>query len=114
MFPLPFADEMLETPLDIIKSGLSKLQKEVRTRKDDLTARLHRKETPSPEDEEWLDHDGNLVEEEAVVDLLVKALDYRQALAGLDSRQTALVQKLLAKKSSVNPEKKRKRMFIFR
>ena len=69
-----FVDEMLETPLDVIKGGLSKLRKEVRKRKDDLTARLNQKETHSPEDEEWLDHDGNLVEEEVVVDLLEKAL----------------------------------------
>ena len=105
--------EMLETPLDAIKSGLSKLQKEVRKRKDDLTARLNWKETLSPKDEEWLDHDGNLVEEEAVVDLLETALDYWQALVGLDSQQTALMQKLIAKNSSVNPGKKRKRTFIF-
>jgi len=40
---------MLETPLDVIKSGLSKLQKELREQKDNLTARLNQKETISPD-----------------------------------------------------------------
>jgi hypothetical protein len=61
---------MAKKPLDVIKRGLHKLKSQFQDRRKDLLARLSRKEKLSPEDEEWLDHDANLVDEEALVDAL--------------------------------------------
>jgi len=49
----------------------------------------------SAEEEEWLDTDANLVDEEAVIDLLEKAPDYEHGLMQLNSQQKSLVDKLV-------------------
>jgi hypothetical protein len=67
---------MSKNPLDVLKKGLSKLKDSIEERKDNLLACLNRKEKISDEDEEWLDNAGNVVDEEAVVDLLENASDY--------------------------------------
>ena len=105
---------MTKIPLDVLKSGLDKLKSQFQGRKNDLLARLSRKEKLSAEDEEWLDHDANLVDEEALVDTLDEASDYERKLAMLDTNKRSLVQKLMgygAEKADVNgiPGKKRAR-----
>ena len=81
-------------------------------RKDNLLACLNRKEKISDEDEEWLDNVGNLVDEEAVVDLLENVYDYEHGLTQLTSQQKSLVEKLKELggkvKKAVLPGNKRK------
>ena len=69
---------------------------------DDLLARLNGKEKISDEDEEWLDNAGNVIEEEAVVDLPDNASDYEQGLTQLTSQQKILVKKLKELGGGVN------------
>ena len=105
---------MAKKPLDVLKSGLRKLQSQFQQKRDNLLARLARKEKLSPEEEEWLDHEANLVDEEALVDTLDKASDYERKLSMLDMNKQSLVQKLMGygvEKADVNriPGKKRAR-----
>ena len=53
----------------------------VKARKDDLLARLGKKEKLTDEEVEWLDHTANSVDKEAVVSLLEKASDYEHIAA---------------------------------
>jgi hypothetical protein len=85
---------MSKNPLNVLKSGLTKLKNLTKTKKDDLLAHLHRKEEISNEEEEWLDNATNLVDEEAIIDLLEKASDYERGLTRLNSQQKSLVDKL--------------------
>jgi hypothetical protein len=106
---------MLSHPLQVLKSGLTKLKNNVKTRKDDLLTRLHNKETLSAVDEEWLDNEANHVEEEALVDLLENASDYEHGLARLNSQKKTLVEKQKELgggiKTALVVGKKRKHMF---
>ena len=85
---------MSKNPLDVLKSGLTNLKNLTKTRRDDLLARLHRKEKISAKEEEWLDNAANPVDEEAVVVLLENASDYERGLTRLNSQQKSLVEKL--------------------
>ena len=78
----------------MLKSGLMNLKNLTKTRRDDLLARLHRKEKISAKEEEWLDNAANPVEEEAVAVLLENASDYEHGLTRLNSQQKSLVEKL--------------------
>ena len=71
-------------PVDILKKGLTKLQHQIRDRKTRLENKLKASQQISDIDQEWLDHAGNLVDEERVID----ALDH----ANLSSGATSLVQ----------------------
>jgi hypothetical protein len=64
------------------------------TRKDNLLACLNRKEKISDEDEEWLDNACNLVDKEAVVDLLENVSDFECGLTWLTSQQKSVIEKL--------------------
>ena len=57
---------MSKNPLDVLKSGLTNLKNLTKTRRDDLLARLHRKEKISAKEEEWLDNAANSVDEEVL------------------------------------------------
>jgi vacuolar-type H+-ATPase subunit E/Vma4 len=85
---------MSKNSLDVLKSGLTKLKNLAKTKKDDLLARLHRKEKILTEEEEWLDHAANPVDKEAIIKLLENASDYERGLTRLNSQQKALVDKL--------------------
>ena len=85
---------MSKNPLDVLKSGLTNLKNLTKTRRDDLLARLHRKEKISAKEEEWLDNAANPVDEEAVVVLLENASDYERGLTRLNLQQKSLVEKL--------------------
>jgi len=96
---------MGKKPLDVLKTGLYKLQGQIQERKDCLLACLSRKEKISLEDEEWLDHDANLVNEEALIDILDKASDYEHKFATLDTNKQSVVHKLMGlgtEKADVN------------
>jgi hypothetical protein len=81
-------------PLEVLKKGLKLLQKQVKTRKDKLQAQLAEKKTISPQDEEWLDQDANLVDEQKLLDDLEKASDYERGLDRLDKGQKTIVRRL--------------------
>ena len=85
---------MSKNPLHVLQKGLAKLEDSIKARKENLLARLNKKERISNEDENWLDNAGNLVDEELVVDLLERASDYEHGLAQLTSQQKSLVEKL--------------------
>jgi len=55
-------------PLDVLKKGLSKITQSFKVRKDELNAKLARKESISPSDEYWLDHEANTVDEQRVIE----------------------------------------------
>ncbi|KAG6872508.1 hypothetical protein C0992_009551, partial [Termitomyces sp. T32_za158] len=82
-------------PLRAIKAGISRLKAEIKLRKDDPLARLGRHEKISDADEAWLDNEANLIDEEAVVELLEEASDYEHGLSQLSSHQKNLVDRLL-------------------
>ena len=99
-------------PLNVLKEGLRKLQVQIQGRKNNL--HLHRNEKISEEDEQWLDQDANLVDEEALIDMLEKVSDYERKLASFDIQKRSLIQKLTAtagtKKGGITvPGKKRAR-----
>ncbi|KAG6375671.1 hypothetical protein JVT61DRAFT_3244 [Boletus reticuloceps] len=101
-------------PIDKLKKGLKKLQDETRARKAVLVLALNSNQAISQVDEDWLDHAGNLVDEERVVDELDKALDYESTFEGLDPQDKLIAEKLAklaaGNEGSVDPPKKRKRM----
>lgn len=108
---------MSRNPLHVLQKGLTKLKSSVKGRKDNLLAHLIKGEKISDEDETWLDNVGNLVDEEAVVDILERASNYEHGLEQLTSQQKALVKKLKELSGEVNQEalpgnfrKKRKSM----
>lgn len=70
-------------PVEILKKGLSKLQNQTHDWKAHLQACLQAGQSISNSDEKWLDHDGNLVDEEQLVDDLNNASDYNQRLKRL-------------------------------
>ncbi|KAG5349837.1 hypothetical protein C0989_001649 [Termitomyces sp. Mn162] len=76
---------MSESPLEILKAGLSQLKSGTETHKHDIFPRLLRKEKNLDADETWLDNDANLVDEEAVIKILHKDLDYEHGLAQLNT-----------------------------
>jgi hypothetical protein len=61
---------MAPKPIDSLKKGLAKFSKQIKARKDELNAKLLRRETISPAEEEWLDHEANTVDEQHVLDEL--------------------------------------------
>jgi len=81
-------------PLDILKQGLAKFSKKIKDRKDDINAKLSRKETISSADEQWLDHEANTVDEQRILDDLEAASDYERGLAQLDETGKGIVKKL--------------------
>jgi hypothetical protein len=80
--------------LELLKKGLSTLQKQVKKRKDALLERLARKEKIPAADEAWLDDHANDVDERTLIDKLEKASDYERGLCRLDSKEKALVDHL--------------------
>ncbi|KAI6115883.1 hypothetical protein F5141DRAFT_1212471 [Pisolithus sp. B1] len=58
---------------NILKKGLTKLWDQIQDRKAKLTTKLKAGQPISEVDQEWLDGDGNLVDEEQVVEGLDNA-----------------------------------------
>ena len=55
---------MASKPLDILKKGLAKLKNSCKAKKEQLEAALSRKETISSSNEQWLDNEGNTIDEQ--------------------------------------------------
>ncbi|KAG9308547.1 hypothetical protein JVU11DRAFT_11754 [Chiua virens] len=95
-------------PVDILKKDLKKLQDETSAWKVTLQAALKANQPISQADEEWLDGDGNLVNEERVVSQIENALDYDCAVESLNLQDKSIVQKLvkLGDKKGISPTAK--------
>ena len=65
---------MAPIPLEILKKGFTKYSQKIHERKNQLITKLSRHEILSPDDEEWLDHEGNTAEEQRVLDNLEAAV----------------------------------------
>jgi hypothetical protein len=85
---------MAPKPLEVLKKGLARFKKTIKTRKNELNAKLARAETISSSDEHWLDNEANTVDEERVLDTLESASDYERGLGRLDQDGKAIVKKL--------------------
>jgi hypothetical protein len=101
-------------PLDVLKKGLSKVTQGFKVRRDELNVKLARKESISSSDEYWLDHEGNTVDEQCVIDTLEAASDYERGVERLDEPGKAIVTKLreLASGLAKVAGNKRKRTFF--
>jgi hypothetical protein len=66
--------------LDVFKTGLSKVTQILKVRRDELSAKLAQKESISSSDEHWLDHEGNTVDEQRVIEALEAASDYERGV----------------------------------
>ena len=51
-------------------------------------------EAISPSDKQWLDNEGNTIDEECILEALESAPDYNKAVAKLDSNGQEIVRKL--------------------
>ena len=85
---------MTQKPLDILKKGLSELSRSIKKKRDDLCAKLSRQEVLSSAEEQWLDREGNTVDEQRLLDTLESASDYEKGVAQLDDNGQAIVKRL--------------------
>jgi len=69
---------MALTAIEVLRKGLQILKNRVKAKKEALQAQLAEKKSISSQDEQWLDHDANLVDEEWVLKALENASDYEQ------------------------------------
>jgi hypothetical protein len=101
-------------PIDVLKKGLKALRKQNEARKSKIQADLDAQKSITESDEEWLDGEGNLVDEERVIDLLENASDYDEGFAGLCETDKNVVQRLKILAGAIQVAaplgKKRKRM----
>jgi hypothetical protein len=97
-----------------LKKGLSKLEKCIDGKRRNIAARIARKEKIMEEEEQWLDNEGNVVDETLVVEKMERASDYECALEGLDTKEKAIVERLKELAGDIrhgdNVSKKRKCM----
>ena len=102
------------TPLEVLRRGLKALRKRHAARRETLLTQLKAK-TIAPEDEEWLDQDGNAADEVQALDLLKKASDYERGYNRLSDKCKAAVQTLREFAGDVVKisQRKRKRMYLF-
>ena len=68
----------------MLKKGLSKITQSFKVCKDELNVKLARKESISSADDHWLDHEGNTVDEQQVIETLDAASDYKHGVEALD------------------------------
>lgn len=102
-------------PLDLLIKGLTMLRHQVQERKAKLTTELKAGWSISDADEVWLDGEGNLVDEERVVEVLKNAHDYEQCIMQLSPLDEMIIQRLqdLAQgHGAILPPKKRKRICL--
>ena len=67
----------------MFKRGLKTLRKQTDSRKLKIQADLNAQKRITESDEAWLDGEGNLVDEERVINLLENASDYDQGFKSL-------------------------------
>jgi len=80
--------------VDVLRKGLEVLTIRTKSRKDALQAQLAEQKSISPEDEQWLDFDANLVDEQRVLETLEDASDYEEGFTRLGDEQKEIVRKL--------------------
>ncbi|KAG6832873.1 hypothetical protein H0H87_012806, partial [Tephrocybe sp. NHM501043] len=80
--------------LETLKAGLAKLKEQVKVCQGSFLKHLHEKKPILDVDEQWLDHEGNLVNEEKVLKVLENASDYEHGLERLNTQDKTLVEKL--------------------
>ena len=85
---------MTQKPLNMLKKGLSKITQSFKVCKDELNVKLAWKETISSSDECWLDYEGNMVDEQHVIEPLEAASDYEHGVEALNEPGKAIVAKL--------------------
>jgi len=85
---------MAPNSLNILQKGLKVLTDHVKTKKQVLEAQLAERKPISPEDEQWLDYEANLVDELQVLEALEDASSYEEGFAKLNEDQKGLVQRL--------------------
>jgi hypothetical protein len=66
----------------------------------------------SDADQEWLDGDGNLIDEEQVLEILEKASDYERGLEKLNFAEKMIVQRLEQLAQGAAPSKSSKKSKI--
>jgi hypothetical protein len=93
--------------LDILKNVFSKLKKSSEKCRKALLSRLAKKEKLSDADETWLDSNGNLVDEECVIDTLDAASDFERGVERLSDNGKAALDRL-RQAAGDNVSKKRK------
>ncbi|KAF8263690.1 hypothetical protein EI94DRAFT_1703821 [Lactarius quietus] len=81
----------VKNPLDVLKRGLFLLKKRYAARKGELQAKWDKL---TAEDEHWLDHEANLVDEDCVLKALEATSDYEHGVSQLNDNQKALVKRL--------------------
>ena len=98
----------------MLKKGLSKITQGFKVCRDELNAKLAHKESISSSDEYWLDHEGNIVDEQHVIDTLEATSDYEHGVERLDKPGKAIVTKLreLASGLAKVAGNKQKHMFL--
>ena len=82
------------TPLNSLKKGLHTLRNQVQERKSRIKSDQKASKVLSESDKDWLDGEGNLVNEEQVVQDLEEASDYEKGLGRLDAEGRGIVQRL--------------------
>jgi hypothetical protein len=92
--------------------GLQIIQSQVQDRKLRLMTDMRAGKELTESEEEWLDHAGNLVDEERIVELLKNASDYQKAFECLNKEDKGVVERLqaLGSKGKAVISKKRRRM----
>ena len=80
-----------KTPLSVLRKGLDTLRRQVQTWKASLEAKLRQKEKLTDADEHWLDNDGNVVNEQCVLETLEAASDYERGFEKLDEADKGVV-----------------------
>ena len=76
------------------KERSHRISKKIKARKDKLTDMLARNEKISDDDENWLDHEANTIDEQRVLDILEAASDYEKEVEKLDANSKGIVKKL--------------------
>ena len=104
-------------PLDLLKKGLHTLRNQVQERKTRIKSDQKASKVLSESDEDWLDGEGNLVNEEQVVQDLEEASDYEKGLGRLDAEGRGIVQRLQVlgggHRTAVGKKRRRKRASHF-
>lgn len=85
---------MTLTLLKGLEKGLKLLKNRIKERKDAISAKLARKEKVSSKDEEWLDNEGNTVDEDRVVDDLKRANTPERVLNEMNEADKEVVKRL--------------------
>ena len=85
---------MSPNPLDILKKCFSKFFRNIKDRKDKLNASLSWGKAISPSDKQWLDNEGNTIDNERILEALEVAPDYNKAITELDRNGQEIVRKL--------------------